>query len=542
MHTTLRWMWTGLLVVAHSAWAASPADAAAPVARAEPALASSSKGERRVALVIGNSDYGAEALNLNSPHHDVALMQRALAQSDFDEVIVVENASRNAMIDALQRTRRQVADGTVVFYFSGHAINMDGVNWLLPTGERLKTPDDIALSAVSVPQVLRLFRHARLRVLILDACRTTPFSVGGKSVGGGGLGRDSLVGFKGTFISYAASNGSIAYDGAPGEPSPYTKALARNLMTPGIDLPNLFMNVRGDLEGLTAASPRGAQRSEEVSSLTQEHRFSFVESVDVGQAKATLAPSPSPSPPPPLPTASPDGPRVTKVGLDEADDALFDVGAKQEEEPAQVADDEDDDDAFVRPTSSTPQPAEDRVVVRQEPTNRWMPAIGVGATACTSAGVVASCGLLSSSPLCILCAGPVVVGGVSGAVAWWAMKLASVPLEKGLFALGVVTVGTMSVAALSGGAGWAWTLYRAGQTGSTSSPSQAVQLEGIWVATGLLVLSATAVGAASMLLLPATHPEEVTTAAADADGRAAAAVSTRRTAATTPPVPTSMAF
>jgi|GEM_PF-1191883 len=244
---------------------------------------------RRIALLVGNSDYGAAPLDLNSPPHDLVAMREAMGHTDFDDVVVVENADRAALIEALQEARRKSEGGTVLFYFSGHAISVDGTNWLLPVGTELKHVDDVPLAAVSVPQVLRLLRNAHLRVLVLDACRTNPFGLGAKAFGTGGLSRDSLRDYRGTFISYAASNGSIAYDGKPGEASPFTRALVRNLTTPGLDLPNLFMNVRGDLAAATHDAPRGPQRSEEISSLTHDHRFQFVESVDVGGAKGTFS-------------------------------------------------------------------------------------------------------------------------------------------------------------------------------------------------------------------------------------------------------------
>jgi hypothetical protein len=271
--------------------------------------------DKRTAVLIGNWDYGAPELDLNSPPHDLDVMEQTLRALGFSSIIRAENANRPSMISALQTARRQSEGGVLFVYYSGHAIQVEGTNWLLPVGERLRELDDVTVSGISVPQALRVLRGARLRVVVLDACRNNPFSLGGKSFGTGGLLRDSLDDLEGTIVSYAAAPGTIAYDGKPGEVSPFTRALSARMVEPGVDLPNLFMNARGELKALTRDAPRGPQRSEEVSSLTHRHRFELVPTVEVDGKKEVLAPvvvAPRPSIAPIVLTA---GTFVGVVGL-----------------------------------------------------------------------------------------------------------------------------------------------------------------------------------------------------------------------------------
>jgi uncharacterized caspase-like protein len=53
-----------------------------------------SRAEARIALLIGNEDYGNEIGRLANPHNDVALLQQALKGLGFD--VVVERAPASA--------------------------------------------------------------------------------------------------------------------------------------------------------------------------------------------------------------------------------------------------------------------------------------------------------------------------------------------------------------------------------------------------------------------------------------------------------------
>jgi len=268
--------------------------ASAASARAEDGLVPPS--DTQVALLVGVLDYGGPNVDLASPGLDVDGMRGALERVGGFDVRTLLDPDRESLIAALLDARERAAGGVVFFYFSGHAISLDGVNYLLPARTVVKTPGEVPLRGVSVQQVLGALEGARLRLVVLDACRSNAFAVGGKAVGSSGLSRDQLAGYEGTLVSYAAAPGSIAYDGGEGNMSPFTKALVHHLPTPGLDLLNLFTRVRGELRASTAHLPRGPQRSEEINSLVTGENFALVPRAETAGEKAAAPPVSAPSP------------------------------------------------------------------------------------------------------------------------------------------------------------------------------------------------------------------------------------------------------
>src|SRR5262249_15679129 len=62
-----------------------------------------------------------------------------------------------------------------IVYYAGHGIEVDGVNYLIPTDARLARDFDVEDETVSLDRVLQAIDSARrLRVVILDACRENP--------------------------------------------------------------------------------------------------------------------------------------------------------------------------------------------------------------------------------------------------------------------------------------------------------------------------------------------------------------------------------
>jgi len=107
----------------------------------------------------------------------------------------------------------------------------------------------------------------RLNLMILDACRTNPFSGHGK---GGGRGLVVMDAPAGTIIAYATQPGAEAADGT-GADSPYTTALAKALKQPGMDIFHLFNAVGLDVMRVTANSQQPAALGVAIADLGQLH-------------------------------------------------------------------------------------------------------------------------------------------------------------------------------------------------------------------------------------------------------------------------------
>ena len=133
---------------------------------------------------------------------------------------------------------------------------MDGVNYVLPTDvPDIATGQETLLKgeALSEPYVITELtgRDVRVAVVVLDACRTNPFTrPGGKGIGfARGLLPPPQV--QGVFSLYAASSGQAALDRLNDrDPSPnsvFTRVLIPALTRPGIDLTALAFDVREEV-------------------------------------------------------------------------------------------------------------------------------------------------------------------------------------------------------------------------------------------------------------------------------------------------------
>ena len=247
---------------------------------------------RQVALVVGNSTY-AHIGRLPNPENDAVDLAAALRRLGF-EVTTELDADRGELTEALRAfTRRSAgADVSLVFY-AGHGLEMDGINYLVPVDARLERDVDVRYETVTLDDLLVATVGARLRLVILDACRNNPLArsmqrtVASRSVSGGSFGQldEDLLGDE-TLVAYAAAAGTTAADGT-GRNSPYTSALLAHLDEP-LEILTLFRRVRARVLEAT----NGAQRPHEYQSLLREHYLSgapAVEAVTVEAAAPDVA-------------------------------------------------------------------------------------------------------------------------------------------------------------------------------------------------------------------------------------------------------------
>ena len=228
----------------------------------------------RVALVVGNGAY-THAGRLPNPANDASDVAAALGRLGF-EVTVSQDAGRTALNEALRAfTRRSVGADVALVFYAGHAMEMDGVNYLLPVDAIIERDTDVRYETVTLDDVLASTSGAGLRVVILDACRNNPLArsmqrtVPTRSVSNGSLGdlNEALLGDE-TLVAYSAAAGTTAADGE-GRNSPYTAALLAHLEQP-VELGLMFRRVR---EGVLTATS-GRQRPHEYQSLLREHYLS----------------------------------------------------------------------------------------------------------------------------------------------------------------------------------------------------------------------------------------------------------------------------
>lgn len=210
----------------------------------------------RVALVVGNSDYGYDSLK--NPINDAKAIERVLDNIGFN-VISALNANKSKLDDVLYQfgEAAETADIAIIYY-AGHAIEVDGRNYLMPTGVKLKKRRDIK-KLIDMQEFVEEAGLAKtLGLVIIDACRDNPFAKKlqrtlGRSVSGRGLARVNTGAGSNTLVAFATEAGQLAQDGS-GANSPYAKALINNLSRKNTDVRQVFGYVRDDVMSETQQS------------------------------------------------------------------------------------------------------------------------------------------------------------------------------------------------------------------------------------------------------------------------------------------------
>src|SRR5215475_5079645 len=173
------------------------------------------QADKRIALVMANSAYKSVP-QLSNPANDAALMADMFRRSGFDSVDVKLDLTVADMRKALREFGGKARDAdAAVIYYVGHGIELDGTNYLVPTDAALETDSDIMDETLPLDRVLFAVEPARqLRLVILDACRDSPFAKTMKRTSasrgiGRGLARVQPAG-PNTMIAFAAKAGSTA--------------------------------------------------------------------------------------------------------------------------------------------------------------------------------------------------------------------------------------------------------------------------------------------------------------------------------------------
>jgi hypothetical protein len=215
----------------------------------------SALAEKRVALVIGNSNYQNVA-PLTNPANDATAIAEMFRRASFD---VVESR-RDLKYMEMRRALRHFTDKArgadiAVIYFAGHGLEVDGVNYVVPVDATLERDADVDDEAIALNRILFAAEPAtKLRLIILDACRDNPFAkkmqrtIAARSLGRGLVGVEANK--PNTFIAFAAKEGTTAADG-DGNNSPFSAALVKYLIKPGLDIRKAFGFVRDDVMNAT---------------------------------------------------------------------------------------------------------------------------------------------------------------------------------------------------------------------------------------------------------------------------------------------------
>jgi phosphate transport system substrate-binding protein len=206
---------------------------------------------KRIAFVIGNAQYASET-PLANPQNDARLIAGVLRNDlRFDEVVERRDLNRAQLFDLVNDIagKARGADAVVVYY-SGHGMRGAGGNYLIPVDARITEEAHLRRDAVPAADVVDALQAANPRValLILDACRDSPYSRRTRSATKG-LARMNIAGGN-LLVAYATTEGNTADDGTPGN-SPYARALAEQLRNTSVPVLQQFDAVRRKTRELT---------------------------------------------------------------------------------------------------------------------------------------------------------------------------------------------------------------------------------------------------------------------------------------------------
>jgi len=231
----------------------------------------------RVALVVGNAAYRSVP-ELRNSRNDADDVSSKLKQVGF-EVVDGRDLNRQGMQAALVQFAQRLTDSeAALVYYSGHGLQINGQNFLVPVDAAYRNGDIFPLELIKLDDVIEALGYTTgVRLLVLDACRDNPLVNGlpqnRKSRGGVTSGLARIERSLGMLIAYSTQANAVADDG-DGHNSPFTAALVRDIAEPGLEVATLFRRVAVNVNRET----KGAQTPELSISLLQDFYFNPQES------------------------------------------------------------------------------------------------------------------------------------------------------------------------------------------------------------------------------------------------------------------------
>ena len=199
---------------------------------------------KRIALVLGNADY--KVGRLHNPVNDAKDIASKLDYLGF-KTILVTNESKGKTRDIIS----QFCDfakqyDLALFYYAGHAIQDQDVNYLIPIDATIEAPGDIEDQCIRLPWILRRMNDSgvKAKIVILDACRDNPVTQSWER----GVIKEGLSDMEeqpiGTLLLYSALAGKKAKDGIGKRNSPFAEAFLKVLDIPMLPAHDLFHKLK----------------------------------------------------------------------------------------------------------------------------------------------------------------------------------------------------------------------------------------------------------------------------------------------------------
>ena len=214
----------------------------------------------KVALIIGNGSY-TNLPALPYAQADAKAMAKKLKGLGFRAITAIDadKVTMERQIAAFEASLQK--GGVGLFYFSGHGVQHQQKNYLVPLGANINTSADVVRQGVAIDQVIKTLRAKPrdFNLVILDACNDA-------SLDTKGLARMEAP--SGTFLAFAASPGQLASAGWDGH-SLFTSKLLKHIDVQGLSVHEIFQNTRAEIVQIS----RNQQIPFEQSFLTKTFYF-----------------------------------------------------------------------------------------------------------------------------------------------------------------------------------------------------------------------------------------------------------------------------
>lgn len=235
---------------------------------------------KALALIIGNADYPGTNNRLVNAVNDATDFSNTLLKLGFVTKLLTD-CTRQQFEEAVREYAEELKGYDVgLFYFSGHGLQIDGVNYLTSLDTGFFDASTAKHTSYSLSHLIEYMQEAApsVKILILDACRDNPLRTDYRGLGMQGLA--PIYAPKGTLIAFSTSPGEKARDYGMGSNSVYTGALLNHINDENIPIEEFFKRVRTSVHDLTD----GHQTSWEHTSLIGDFTFNsgqMIHSVDL---------------------------------------------------------------------------------------------------------------------------------------------------------------------------------------------------------------------------------------------------------------------
>ena len=189
-------------------------------------------GDRRVALLIGNTDYPKSPLK--TPGNDVDLLAQTLEEMGF-WVLKAKNLDLRTMKRMVLKFGQLIDLADLgLFYFAGQGAQYGGRNYLIPIGAQIDSELDLEFEALPLGRVLVEMRESKspAKLVIVDAGYADPLGKGVKLEQSGLAQEKTLPGF---LVAMTTAPGQVATP-ATGSVSDYAKELNQQIKKAGLNI------------------------------------------------------------------------------------------------------------------------------------------------------------------------------------------------------------------------------------------------------------------------------------------------------------------